>query len=66
MPVLFIEATKDQALPPSMSKGMDNYIPNLTRGSVETSHWALWEAPEQVNKLIGGWLKKVTGSTAVL
>ena len=49
-----------------MSKGMESYIPNLTRGSVEASHWALWEAPEQVNKLIEGWLKKVAGATAVL
>ena len=42
-----------------MSEGMEKYIPNLTRKSVEASHWALWEAPEQVNSLIGEWLRNV-------
>ena len=66
IPVLFIQATRDQALPPAMSEGMEKYIPNLTRKSVEASHWALWEAPQQVNKLIQEWLKKVNASQARL
>ncbi|KAL6717018.1 hypothetical protein ACLMJK_004932 [Lecanora helva] len=59
VPVLFIQATRDQALPPVMSEGMERYIPKLTRESVGTSHWALWEAPQQVNDLISHWLEKV-------
>lgn len=59
VPVLFIQATKDDALPPSMSEGMEEYCPNMTRKSVATGHWALWEAPEQVNGMIGEWLEKV-------
>ncbi|KAL8777016.1 MAG: hypothetical protein Q9213_008045 [Squamulea squamosa] len=46
VPVLFITATKDEALPPSMSRAMDKYIPDLTRKEVDTHHWALWEQPE--------------------
>jgi hypothetical protein len=42
-----------------MSEGMDEYVPNMTRKSVATSHWALWEAPEQVNGMIKEWLEKV-------
>ena len=59
VPILFIQAAKDQALPPAMSEGMENYIPKLTRKSVATSHWALWEAPGQVNGLIQEWLESV-------
>jgi len=57
IPVLFIQATKDEALPPAMSAGMEKFIPKLTRRSVETRHWALWEAPEQVNGLVQQWLE---------
>ncbi|KAL2047112.1 hypothetical protein N7G274_001131 [Stereocaulon virgatum] len=59
IPVLFVQATKDEALPPAMSEGMEEYVPNMTRKSVATSHWALWEAPEQVNGMIKEWLEKV-------
>ena len=59
VPVLFIQATKDNALPPSMSEGMERLIPNLTRREVKTGHWALWEAPEKVNGFVGEWLGKV-------
>ncbi|KAK3176905.1 hypothetical protein OEA41_008231 [Lepraria neglecta] len=59
IPVLFIQATKDEALPPAMSEGMEEYVTNMTRKSVPTSHWALWEAPEQVNGMVKEWLEKV-------
>ncbi|KAL8775331.1 MAG: hypothetical protein Q9209_000338 [Squamulea sp. 1 TL-2023] len=44
--LLFIAATKDEALPPSMSRAMDKYVPDLTRKEVDAHHWALWEQPE--------------------
>ncbi len=59
VPVLFIQATRDDALPPSMSEGMEGLIPNLTRREVKTGHWALWEAPEKINEFVGEWLEKV-------
>ena len=58
VPVLFIAATKDEALPPSMSKNMDQYIPLLRRKAVETHHWALWEKPAEVNQIIQEWLEE--------
>lgn len=61
VPVLFIQATKDAALPPAMSKGMERFIPHLTRKSVPTGHWALWEAPQQVNDMVKEWLKLTEG-----
>ena len=57
--MLFIQATKDYALPPAMSANMQEHVPNLTRKEVPTSHWALWEAPEQINSFIEEWLKAV-------
>ncbi len=57
VPVLFIAATKDEALPPAMSQAMDKYIPELTRKIVGSNHWAMWESPEAVNQIIGEWLE---------
>lgn len=59
MPTLFIAATKDSALPPSMSIGMEKHIPKLTRGEVESSHWAPTEAGADVNRQLGKWLDGV-------
>ncbi|WAO88445.1 Hypothetical protein NCS54_00579300 [Fusarium falciforme] len=55
MPALFITATEDSALPPAMSLGMDKNFDNLTRGEVKASHWALWQAAEDVNGQIAKW-----------
>lgn len=58
VPCLFVLATKDGALPPSMSANMDKSFVDLTRGEVEASHWALWEKPLEVNELIRKFLTK--------
>ncbi|KAL8855000.1 MAG: hypothetical protein Q9221_000196 [Calogaya cf. arnoldii] len=51
-------STKDEALPPSMSRSMDKYFQDLTRKTVDTHHWALWEKPEEVNQIIREWLEE--------
>jgi pimeloyl-ACP methyl ester carboxylesterase len=55
-PVLFIQATYDSVLKPEMSKSMDSLIPNLTRGEVAATHWALTQKPEEVNQIVRQWL----------
>jgi soluble epoxide hydrolase/lipid-phosphate phosphatase len=55
-PVLFVQALKDDVLIPAMSVGMERVIPKLTRAEVSTGHWALWQAPAQVNGIVGKWL----------
>ncbi|KAH6988929.1 epoxide hydrolase [Ilyonectria sp. MPI-CAGE-AT-0026] len=61
MPGLYIGATQDTALPPEMSAGMEKYFhPGLTRGTVVSSHWALWHASQNVSKLIGDWCGTLT------
>jgi len=59
MPALFITALRDSALPPRMSEGMEQYCPQLTRGEVDASHWALTQTGDDVNRQIGDWLSKL-------
>lgn len=57
MPGLYIAASMDTALPPELSEGMEAYFgQGLTRGEVESSHWAPLQAAEGVNKIVGEWL----------
>jgi len=58
-PVLFIQALKDDVLVPAMSAGMERVMPKLTRAEVPTGHWALWQAPAQVNEIVGKWLSRL-------
>ena len=66
VPLLFIQAEKDTALPSSMSTNMENYCSRLTRQSVAADHWALWEAAEQVNGHIRTWLERTEKETSLL
>lgn len=59
VPVLFIQALRDQALPPHLGKSMKKHIPQVTVKEVNTSHWALWEKPEEVNTILTEWLNNV-------
>lgn len=57
--MLFIQALRDAALPPNLGRGMTKTIPHLTFKQVNTSHWALWEQPAEVNETIAWWLEEV-------
>ena len=61
IPVLYIGATNDPALPPIMSMGMKKVIKNLTWKEVKATHWALWEAADEVNAIVEEWLGKISG-----
>lgn len=58
-PTLFIQALYDNILKPGMSAGMEKSIPNLTRGEVKASHWALWHTPKETNEIIKNWVEGV-------
>ena len=62
--MLFIQATKDNVLLPSMSAGMERHIPRLTRRDVTAGHWALWQAPREVNAHLAEWLDGVVFAPA--
>ncbi|KAJ6095996.1 hypothetical protein N7486_006742 [Penicillium sp. IBT 16267x] len=57
VPTLFIQALRDEALPPHLGKAMGKQIPRLALKQVDTAHWAHWEKPEEVNTIISEWLK---------
>lgn len=57
LPVLFIQATEDAALPPAMAKGMVDRVPKLTKSEVQASHWALWQRPTECNAIISRWIE---------
>uniref|UniRef100_A0A8C2XSN0 Epoxide hydrolase 2, cytoplasmic n=1 Tax=Cyclopterus lumpus TaxID=8103 RepID=A0A8C2XSN0_CYCLU len=59
MPALMVTAGKDQVLLPAFSKGMEDLIPNLSRGHIEEcGHWTQMERPEETNRLLISWLKE--------
>ncbi|SPN98504.1 related to epoxide hydrolase [Cephalotrichum gorgonifer] len=58
VPTLFIAASKDSALPPSMAAGMGKCVDNLTMVEVDASHWVLWQKVEEVNGHLKAWLEK--------
>ncbi|KAE8154737.1 Alpha/Beta hydrolase protein [Aspergillus avenaceus] len=55
-PVLYIQALRDTALPAHRGWGMTKTIPHLTFQQINSSHWALWEKPAEVNEIIAWWL----------
>ncbi|GIZ45349.1 hypothetical protein CKM354_000852200 [Cercospora kikuchii] len=58
-PTLYILATRDMVLTREMSAKMEKAVPNLTRGEVKATHWALWHAPDEVNGILKEWLEGV-------
>lgn len=59
VPYLFIAATYDRALPPSIAAAQVAWIPNLTSREVKTGHWALTEDPGTVIGYLDEWLEQV-------
>ncbi|MCJ1438625.1 hypothetical protein MMC27_008015 [Xylographa pallens] len=59
VPVLFVQALNDTVLTPDLARGMEQHFAQLTRREVTAGHWALWQAPEQVNGMIREWLEVV-------
>ena len=38
---------------------MERFVPNMTRKEVEAIHWALWQKPAEINRMIREWLERV-------
>ncbi len=59
-PALMVTAGKDGVLLPSMSEGMEEWIPNLSRGHIEEcGHWTQQEEPDELNRILLDWLKSL-------
>ncbi|KYO43972.1 bifunctional epoxide hydrolase 2 [Alligator mississippiensis] len=64
VPALMVTAGKDEVLHPNMSKGMEAWIPQLTRGHIEEcGHWTQMERPAALNKILIEWLEDIHSKT---
>ncbi|CAD6444870.1 abb6aaf1-f476-46d4-a58b-5d68de6db473 [Sclerotinia trifoliorum] len=68
IPTMFVAGSKDAALPPAMGDGTENWFTEgkLKKREVNTSHWALWEKPEEVNGYIAEFLEETFGGKSHL
>jgi epoxide hydrolase 4 len=59
VPTLVIWGENDLALDIHLLDGMEQWVPNLTLHRLPgISHWVQQDAPDEVNRLLGGWLQK--------
>jgi len=62
VPCLYVGATHDVILPPSSADGMEDFIPDLEKYTVQDSgHWTQQEQPEEVNRVIIDWMRRKIG-----
>ena len=59
VPSLYIGAEHDVVLPPASADGMEDFIADLEKYTVnDCGHWTQQEKPEEVNRVILAWLNK--------
>ncbi|MFC6631786.1 alpha/beta fold hydrolase [Microbulbifer taiwanensis] len=59
VPALMISAEHDVVLRPSMTDGMERYVPDLEKHVIADSwHWTPEEKPQEVNRLAISWLNR--------
>jgi pimeloyl-ACP methyl ester carboxylesterase len=58
VPILMIAAANDVFLPPSLTEGMEQIIPDLEKQVVaDCGHWTQSEQPDVLNRLMLDWLR---------
>ena len=56
-PALMVSPEDDRLLPPSSTDHMPGLVPKLLRVVIpDCGHWAMWERPEAVNRVLLDWL----------
>nr|XP_032647610.1 bifunctional epoxide hydrolase 2-like [Chelonoidis abingdonii] len=64
VPALMVAAGKDFFLHSNLSKGMEEWIPQLTRGHIEEcGHWTQMESPAALNRILIKWLEDVNNNS---
>ena len=59
VPSLMIMAEDDVVLPPSLTEGMERYVPDLEKVLIRGSgHWTQQEKPEETSRAMIDWLKR--------
>lgn len=58
-PALMISGADDLSLPPAMTEGMEQWVPDLEKHFIaDCGHWTQQEKPEETNALIVDWLQR--------
>ncbi len=61
-PSLMVTAGKDPVLTPELAAGMEQFVPQLSRGHIEQcAHWTQQERPDELNKILVDWLMSLDG-----
>ena len=61
-PCLMVMAANDIVLRPSMTAGMETYVPDLEKHLIENcGHWTQSEKPDELNRVMIDWLKRRFG-----
>ncbi|XP_071846309.1 bifunctional epoxide hydrolase 2-like [Apostichopus japonicus] len=59
-PALLVTSnSRDTLLTPQLGQHMEERIPNLTKGILQSGHWVLLEKPVEANEILINWLNKV-------
>jgi pimeloyl-ACP methyl ester carboxylesterase len=62
VPSLMIMAENDVVLPPSLTEGMERYVPDLEKVLIEDSgHWTQQEKPAETSRAMIDWLERRFG-----
>lgn len=62
VPGLMIMAEDDVVLPPSLTEGMERFVPDLERALIrDCGHWTQQEKPEETSRAMIDWLKRRFG-----
>ncbi len=62
-PSLYIGAADDAVLPPSSADGLEKWVRNLEKQTIEDcGHWTQQEQPEELNRILIDWLDRQTWS----
>ncbi|KAI1769254.1 Alpha/Beta hydrolase protein [Hypoxylon sp. FL1150] len=63
LPAMLLMAAKDDALPPRLAEGQEKFFEGPFKSELlpNSSHWAMIQCPEEVNKHIGDFFKSVLG-----
>ncbi|MDX1384844.1 MAG: alpha/beta hydrolase [Thermoanaerobaculia bacterium] len=63
VPCLYIGAADDVVLPPSSADGMESFIADLEKQTIDDcGHWTQQEKPEELNRILIDWLDRRFGA----
>lgn len=64
VPCLYVGAADDHVLPPSSADGMENFVEDLEKVTIEDcGHWTQQERPDDVNRVLIDWVHRKFGDS---